>query len=183
MHISWDILYIAALAQDCSNSSALAMELLQSCTKPSIYTLCVMFYLWCWCRVEVLFCIRVPLVTAKQSYFLWSVDKTGQIFLTSDETDYISDSVVHCSTPIAKLPFSAKPLTQSPPGQNGRHIADNIFKCIFMNENLCISIQGCQPLETHFSSKIAMISVFLHQNFMKISVTKVQFQYQNTEIQ
>ena len=31
--------YIDGLVQDCSNSSALAMELLQSCTKPSIYTL------------------------------------------------------------------------------------------------------------------------------------------------
>ena len=29
--------YIDSLVQDCSNSSALAMELLQSCTKPSIY--------------------------------------------------------------------------------------------------------------------------------------------------
>ena len=31
------IWYIYGLVQDCSNSSALAMELLQSCTKPSIY--------------------------------------------------------------------------------------------------------------------------------------------------
>ena len=30
--------HIDGLVQDCSNSSALAMELLQSCTKPSIYT-------------------------------------------------------------------------------------------------------------------------------------------------
>ena len=29
--------HIGGLVQDCSNSSALAMELLQSCTKPSIY--------------------------------------------------------------------------------------------------------------------------------------------------
>ena len=29
--------YINGLVQDCSISSALAMELLQSCTKPSIY--------------------------------------------------------------------------------------------------------------------------------------------------
>ena len=28
-----------------------------------------------------------------------------------------------------------------PPGQNGRHFADDIFKCIFLNENLCILIQ------------------------------------------
>ena len=32
-------IYIDGLVQDCSNSSALAMELLQSCTKPSIYLL------------------------------------------------------------------------------------------------------------------------------------------------
>ena len=31
------IYHIESLVQDCSNSSALAMELLQSCTKPSIY--------------------------------------------------------------------------------------------------------------------------------------------------
>ena len=35
--LSWSwISHIDGLAQDCSNSSALAMELLQSCTKPSI---------------------------------------------------------------------------------------------------------------------------------------------------
>ena len=27
-----------------------------------------------------------------------------------------------------------------PPGQNGRHIADNSFRCIFVNENVCIMI-------------------------------------------
>ena len=31
------IAYIDGLVQDCSNSSALAMELLQACTKPSLY--------------------------------------------------------------------------------------------------------------------------------------------------
>ena len=31
------MLYVNGLVQDCRNSSALAMELLQSCTKPSIY--------------------------------------------------------------------------------------------------------------------------------------------------
>ena len=33
----YSIQYINGLVQDCSNSSALAMELLQSCTKPSIW--------------------------------------------------------------------------------------------------------------------------------------------------
>ena len=31
--------YVDGLVQHCSNSSALAMELLQSCAKPSIYSL------------------------------------------------------------------------------------------------------------------------------------------------
>ena len=33
----YHLCYINGLVQDCSNSSALAMELLQSCSKPSIY--------------------------------------------------------------------------------------------------------------------------------------------------
>ena len=28
-----------------------------------------------------------------------------------------------------------------PPGQNGRHVADDIFRCIFMNEKFCILIE------------------------------------------
>ena len=35
---------INGLVQDCSNSSALAMELLQFCTKPSIYFLQATFF-------------------------------------------------------------------------------------------------------------------------------------------
>ena len=29
----------------------------------------------------------------------------------------------------------------SPPEQNGRHFADDIFRCIFMNEKFCIAIR------------------------------------------
>ena len=32
-------------------------------------------------------------------------------------------------------------LNSFPPGQNGRHFADDISKCIFMNEKFCILIQ------------------------------------------
>ena len=40
IHASWDTQhYIDGLVQDGSNSSALAIELLQSCTKPSIWCL------------------------------------------------------------------------------------------------------------------------------------------------
>ena len=32
-------------------------------------------------------------------------------------------------------------LNWSPPGQYGRHFADDIFRCIFMNEKICILIK------------------------------------------
>ena len=31
-------------------------------------------------------------------------------------------------------------LNSSPPGQNGRHFADDIFRCNFVNEKFCILI-------------------------------------------
>ena len=34
-----------------------------------------------------------------------------------------------------------KPLTHLPPGQNGRHFTDDIFKCIFVNEKFFILIE------------------------------------------
>ena len=34
-----------------------------------------------------------------------------------------------------------KYINTSPPGQNGRHFADDMFKCIFLNENVWISIK------------------------------------------
>ena len=39
---------------------------------------------------------------------------------------------------IIKLFITENP---SPSGQNGHHFADGIFKCIFINERFCISIQ------------------------------------------
>ena len=42
-------------------------------------------------------------------------------------------------------------LNSSPPGQNGRSFADDIFKCIFMNEKFCILIRI--SLSLNFGSK------------------------------
>ena len=38
------------------------------------------------------------------------------------------------------------------PRQNGRHFADDIFKCIFLNENVCISLK----ISLKFVSKVRM---------------------------
>ena len=32
-------------------------------------------------------------------------------------------------------------VNSSPPGQNGRHFADDIFRCIFVNENFYILVK------------------------------------------
>ena len=36
---------------------------------------------------------------------------------------------------------TAVPINSSPPGQNGRHFAEDIFRCIFKNEKFCILIK------------------------------------------
>ena len=37
--------------------------------------------------------------------------------------------------------FESYPFNSSPPGQNGRHLADDIFKCTFVNEKFCTLIK------------------------------------------
>ena len=36
---------------------------------------------------------------------------------------------------------SSQWVNSSPPEQHGRHFADDIFRCIFVNEKFCIAIQ------------------------------------------
>ena len=43
------------------------------------------------------------------------------------------------STLLGSPPAVHWALNWSPPGQNGRHSADDMFKCIFLNENIWIS--------------------------------------------
>ena len=40
----------------------------------------------------------------------------------------------------AQIHYSGS-FNSSPPGQNDRHFADNIFRCIFMKEKFCILIK------------------------------------------
>ena len=42
---------------------------------------------------------------------------------------------------VVSISLTTSHLNASPPEQNGRHFAYDIFKCIFMNEKFCISIQ------------------------------------------
>ena len=42
------------------------------------------------------------------------------------------------------IPLSIYRINLFPPGQNGRHFADDVFNCISMNANFCILIQISQ---------------------------------------
>ena len=42
----------------------------------------------------------------------------------------------------ADVDFTIIAVNSSPPGQNGCHFADDISRCIFMNENFCILIRN-----------------------------------------
>ena len=39
------------------------------------------------------------------------------------------------------IKIQAFSFNSSPPGQNGHHFADNVFRCIFVNETFCIMIK------------------------------------------
>ena len=46
-----------------------------------------------------------------------------------------AEGALHCHS------ISPRHLTHPAPGQNGRHVADDIFMCIFVNEKFCILIE------------------------------------------
>ena len=45
-NVSWEVVHVEGLVQDCNISLANALELLQSCAKPSICLVCSVFHLW-----------------------------------------------------------------------------------------------------------------------------------------
>ena len=51
-------------------------------------------------------------------------------------THFIFFQLIQCP-PISGL-IQEKQFNSSPPGQNGCHFTDDIFRCIFMNDNFCI---------------------------------------------
>ena len=58
--LSIRIHYIDGLVQDCSNSIANAMELLQSCTKPSICTVLEIHIIWWWKHLKSIISALYP---------------------------------------------------------------------------------------------------------------------------
>ena len=55
---------------------------------------------------------------------------------------YLTRALGHFFVPRKLETPTHKPLINTfPPGQNDRHFTDDIFSCIFVNENFCILIK------------------------------------------
>ena len=114
-------------------------------------------------KIDKIYCSQITSRLAKASFCLWlgvSSDYaqpiTGQVTevtcpvigraqpeLTPSKRQKMNPDWSHHKTScqilkqFPQLPYR----NSSPPGQYGRHFADNIFRCIFMNEKFCILIQ------------------------------------------
>ena len=53
----------------------------------------------------------------------------------------VLDIAINVHIGFSLLAVLVRDINSSSPGQNGRHFAAEIFKCRFMNEKYCISIQ------------------------------------------
>ena len=106
------------LVQERGNSSALAMELHLSCTKPSIWL-----------------CNEVPPPPAA-----WNMHIVLLCFVLLWLYQLIIMGSYDTFTPILQGCFTATdcPFGTSPPGQNGRLFADDIFR---LNEKFCILVK------------------------------------------
>ena len=57
----------------------------------------------------------------------------------------------------------------SPPGKNGRHFADDIFKCIFLNEKFCILIKISLKFVCEW------IVLYFDENFTEVCLSNWQW--------
>ena len=109
--------HIDGLVQERHNSIANAMELCLSCTNPLICQA------WMW-RTNPLICQAKMWLKISQCCGYWWPDTNS------------------CKGHLQAWQWAQmQKVNSSPPGQNGRHFADSIFRCIFMNEKFCTFIK------------------------------------------
>ena len=121
--------------QDCSNSIANALELLQSYTKPLIWAsefgqdlvqVMVHYLNQCWLIVN---------------RTLGSLEQiSGKFYFTIQKSackTMLLQNVTHC----VQASMCHKHLNTLRPRHKGRHFPNDIFKSIFLNENVWISIE------------------------------------------
>ena len=81
--------------------------------------------------------------SAKWQWFSLGFNVLGILFIT--KKDIGNNSLWRNLSPVLAVPAAFVPwyhwLNSSPTGQSGRHFIDDIFRCIFANENFCILIK------------------------------------------
>ena len=73
--------------------------------------------------------------------------------ISNNHTDSISIILLHKAYCVIQLQPAINQLIS--PGQNGHHFADDMFRCIFVNEKFCILIE----ISLHFVLKAALVQV------------------------
>ena len=81
-------------------------------------------------------------------YFLQSsehcplhIKKNFNIFFVLVPFRWWPSYLCKCCLPVCLSPVPSKTLTHLPPGQNGCHFTDNIFRYILVNEKFCILVE------------------------------------------
>ena len=106
------VTHFHGFVQDYGNSIPKALELLQSCAEPSV---CPRF------RTDYLFMLSGISVT------------TGDLLWTNQ----LQSGWINPTSPVVLAQF----FNTLGPEQNGRFFADDVFKCIFLNENVWILLK------------------------------------------
>ena len=126
----WTVLQLDGLVQDCSNSIADALELLQSCTKTSSL-LCHVDGLVQERRNSIANTLESPLPCTILS--MWE----GKQPMSHYQKHWYISQFTHIYICITKPPW----VNKLRPRQYARHFADDIFRCIFLNKNVWIPIK------------------------------------------
>ena len=75
------------------------------------------------------------------NFRLYVCDKFSSNIIDILRGYFTGKSTILCYCPNVHAPTPNNVVNSSPPGQNGRYFADDIFRCTFVNEKFCISIQ------------------------------------------
>ena len=80
------------------------------------------------------------ILLALNHWYVWCVAPNMSVTSSTNEGNWVSLIILPAAVSTSFLGHPNWSFNSSPPGQNGRHFPDDIFKCIFLNEKFCILI-------------------------------------------
>ena len=100
-----------------------------------------------WDELKPGFCLQASMLICPSNYPVYS-DLPILIHLCGNgiksiglDSRPVNPVLVKCSWAQPNSTYDPDKLNSSPPGQNGRHFADDIFRRVFVNEKLCTLIK------------------------------------------